>query len=77
MLRDPPAVVPAWADTTGAALACSACHGVPPSQHTASTSCDRSTCHGAEVDRTFTRLSISNAGKALHVNGAIDTAGAF
>jgi predicted CxxxxCH...CXXCH cytochrome family protein len=74
LLDDVPAVTPVWADTTGAARACGACHGIPPSQHTASTSCDRSTCHGSEIDRTFTTLAVSATGKALHVNGVIDTA---
>jgi predicted CxxxxCH...CXXCH cytochrome family protein len=72
-LRDAPLVVPAWNDASGAASACGACHGIPPSQHTASTSCDRSTCHGTEVTRGFGTLAISAAGKTLHVNGVIDT----
>jgi predicted CxxxxCH...CXXCH cytochrome family protein len=71
-LVDPPRVVPAWTDASGAARQCGACHGVPPTQHTASTSCDRSTCHGDEVDRSIGVLAISPAGKALHVNGVID-----
>jgi predicted CxxxxCH...CXXCH cytochrome family protein len=72
VLTDAPAVTPAWTDSTGAAKACGACHGIPPSQHTASISCDRSTCHGSEIDRTLTNVAISASGKALHVNGAID-----
>jgi predicted CxxxxCH...CXXCH cytochrome family protein len=72
-LVDPPSVVPAWADKSGAASQCGACHGIPPSQHTASTSCDRSGCHGSEVTRSISgTLTISEAGRALHVNGAID-----
>jgi predicted CxxxxCH...CXXCH cytochrome family protein len=74
VLRDPPLVVPSWKDTSGAARACGACHGIPPTQHTASTSCDRSTCHGSEIDRGLGTLAISASGKALHVNGVIDTA---
>jgi len=73
-LRDRPDVVPAWTDTSGSAGACGACHGIPPSQHTASTSCDRSTCHGTEVARTIPDLMISPEGRALHVNGVIDVA---
>jgi predicted CxxxxCH...CXXCH cytochrome family protein len=71
-LVDSPLVIPVWTDTSGAAKQCGACHGIPPTQHTASTSCDRATCHGTEVTRTLAELGISDAGKALHVNGAID-----
>jgi predicted CxxxxCH...CXXCH cytochrome family protein len=71
-LVDSPAVVPTWNDSSGAARACGACHGIPPTQHTASTSCDRSICHGDEVERSAGTLSISMSGKAIHVNGAID-----
>jgi len=73
-LVDPPAVVPSWYDASKRASACGACHGIPPSQHTTSTSCDRSTCHGEEVSRTSLAPTISPAGRALHVNGAVDTA---
>jgi predicted CxxxxCH...CXXCH cytochrome family protein len=73
-LGDAPSVIPAWNDTSGAARACGACHGIPPTQHTPSTSCDRSTCHGTEVMRGLGTLSISADGKSLHVNGAIDVA---
>jgi predicted CxxxxCH...CXXCH cytochrome family protein len=71
-LVDPPLVVPVWTDASGAAKRCGACHGIPPTQHTASTSCDRATCHGSEVTRTLAEFAISETGKALHVNGAID-----
>lgn len=73
-LPNPPAVVPSWADTSGVAGACGACHGIPPDQHTASTSCNRSTCHGAEVAISPLGIpSITAVGKALHINGLIDT----
>jgi predicted CxxxxCH...CXXCH cytochrome family protein len=71
-LRDPPPVLPVWTDTTGAARACDACHRVPPSQHTTSTSCDRGECHGSEVVREGSNLSISESGKLLHINGVVD-----
>jgi predicted CxxxxCH...CXXCH cytochrome family protein len=71
-LEDAPAVVPVWSDTTGAASACGACHGAPPSNHTASTSCDRSTCHGSEVTRDASgRLGITSVGKGIHIDGTI------
>ncbi len=71
-LVDPPSVIPSWTDASGAARACGACHGIPPTQHTASTSCDRSTCHGTEVDRSLTGLAISETGKAIHIDGVIE-----
>jgi predicted CxxxxCH...CXXCH cytochrome family protein len=72
-LAEPPAVVPVWRDTSGAASACGACHGIPPTQHTSSTSCDRATCHGREVMRTAMGLPlIAAGGRSLHINGVID-----
>ena len=72
VLADVPAVVPVWSDESGAALACTACHGFPPADHTTSTSCDRADCHGAEVTLTATgSASISPAGRALHIDGVI------
>jgi hypothetical protein len=41
--------------------------------HTPSTSCDRSICHGAEVNRANGVLSITSAGRSLHINGVIDS----
>jgi predicted CxxxxCH...CXXCH cytochrome family protein len=71
-LPDPPAM-PAWDDTLGGAAACGTCHGIPPTQHTASTSCDRATCHGSEImqDPSGSPL-ITAGGKALHVDGVIE-----
>jgi len=72
-LIDPPAVVPAWADASGAASQCGACHGIPPTQHTPSTSCDRADCHGSEVTLDPDgRPRITPNGKSLHINGTID-----
>jgi predicted CxxxxCH...CXXCH cytochrome family protein len=73
VLPDVPAVTPVWTDVSGAALACTACHGFPPSQHTTSTSCNRSDCHGAEVSLDVTgAASISPSGLALHIDGIIE-----
>lgn len=69
-----PSVIPVWADTSGAARACTACHGAPPQQHTPSASCERSDCHGGEVARSGLDLWITPAGRALHVNGVLDLA---
>jgi predicted CxxxxCH...CXXCH cytochrome family protein len=69
-----PAAIPAWNDPTLAQSTCGACHGIPPSQHTTSTSCERSTCHGTEVARDGSGvLSITKTGLSLHVNGIIDS----
>jgi predicted CxxxxCH...CXXCH cytochrome family protein len=72
-LVDPPAVVPVWADASGAASRCGTCHPIPPTQHTPSTSCDRSDCHGGEVAENAQGVSfIAPGGKALHMNGIVD-----
>jgi predicted CxxxxCH...CXXCH cytochrome family protein len=72
-LREPPAVVPSWTDSSGAASACGSCHGAPPINHTASTSCDRSTCHGTEVSRSVQGvLGITPSGESVHINGVVD-----
>jgi predicted CxxxxCH...CXXCH cytochrome family protein len=72
-LVDPPAVVPAWADPSGAADRCGACHGIPPSQHTTSKSCGDANCHAGEVALDAAGVpSITPSGLALHINGVID-----
>jgi predicted CxxxxCH...CXXCH cytochrome family protein len=74
-LPSPPAVVPVWTDTSGAAARCGACHGIPPTvSHTASTDCGRSDCHGGEVGETAMGVPfITTAGLALHIDGIIET----
>jgi predicted CxxxxCH...CXXCH cytochrome family protein len=73
-LPAPAAVTPTWADTSGAAAACGACHGIPPTaEHTPSTACSQSFCHGSEVGTTAAGLpAISTAGESLHINGVIN-----
>jgi predicted CxxxxCH...CXXCH cytochrome family protein len=71
-LNGTPLVTLTWNDSSGTPKNCGACHGLPPTQHTTSTSCERSDCHGKEVLRTGTNLAISESGKALHINGIID-----
>ena len=74
-LIDAPRVTPVWTDTTGAARACGACHGIPPTQHTPSMACDRPTCHGGEIARDANGVpTITTSGRALHINGTIDVA---
>jgi predicted CxxxxCH...CXXCH cytochrome family protein len=73
-LSDVPAVVPNWTDTSGAAARCGACHGIPPSQHTPSTDCGRSDCHGSEIGETLAGTPIiAPAGLPLHIDGIIDS----
>ncbi len=73
-LADPPAT-PAWSDSTMAQAVCGACHGVPPTNHTPSTDCDRSDCHGSEVAVDANGApSITAAGRALHIDGIIESA---
>jgi predicted CxxxxCH...CXXCH cytochrome family protein len=73
-----PASMPAWKDSSGAQSRCGACHGIPPSEHTPSTSCDRADCHGGEVSIGVPGPgllpSITAPGRALHVDGVIETA---
>jgi predicted CxxxxCH...CXXCH cytochrome family protein len=71
-LADPPGV-PVWTDPSGDAAKCGACHGIPPSQHTASTSCNLSECHGSEIAINAQGVpSISPFGLALHIDGIIE-----
>jgi predicted CxxxxCH...CXXCH cytochrome family protein len=73
-LPSPPSVVPRWADKSGAAAACGACHAIPPStNHTPSTECSRSDCHGTEVSNNAEGVpSITVSGRALHIDGVIE-----
>jgi predicted CxxxxCH...CXXCH cytochrome family protein len=71
-LADTPAVVPVWGDTSGAAAKCGACHGIPPSQHTTSTSCSDSNCHGSEISIDVSgEPSITVSGMAMHIDGVV------
>jgi predicted CxxxxCH...CXXCH cytochrome family protein len=68
-----PVTPPKWSDTSGAAAACGACHGIPPSQHTTSMSCEWSNCHGAEIGQSASGVPyVTPSGLSLHVNGVID-----
>jgi predicted CxxxxCH...CXXCH cytochrome family protein len=73
-LPSAPAVTPVWTDTSGAAAACGACHGIPPTaEHTTSTDCSQSYCHGSEVTITASGAPlISDAGLSVHINGIIN-----
>jgi len=72
-LADVPAVTPVWTDLSGAAEACGACHGIPPTQHTTAVDCGRSDCHGSEVTISSSgRPQISTAGRTLHMNGVVN-----
>jgi predicted CxxxxCH...CXXCH cytochrome family protein len=74
LLADP-AAVPTWSDTSGVQATCGACHGIPPSQHTPSASCDRADCHGSEVSlSTDGSPHISASGKTVHIDGIVESA---
>ena len=62
---------PAWTDLSGKERTCVACHGAPPKEHTASSQCGRSDCHGGEVD-TGVPSKITGFGRAMHVDGVVD-----
>jgi predicted CxxxxCH...CXXCH cytochrome family protein len=71
-LADPPGQ-PVWTDTSGAASKCGACHGIPPAEHTTSTSCNQSDCHGNEVAIDAQGVpSITSSGQMLHIDGVIE-----
>jgi len=73
-LADPPAV-PAWDDASGEQAKCGACHGVPPSEHTTATGCNRSDCHGGEVTLAPGGAPlISASGLTLHIDGIVESA---
>jgi hypothetical protein len=70
-----PRPFPRGNDTSGAQAKCGACHGIPPSEHTTSTDCNRSDCHGSEVTLdAYGAPLISASGKTLHIDGIIESA---
>ncbi len=70
-----PAAVPAWDDPSAAQAKCGSCHGIPPTQHTPSASCDRTECHGAEVSLSADGLPmVTAAGRSLHIDGVVEPA---
>jgi predicted CxxxxCH...CXXCH cytochrome family protein len=66
---------PRWQDApTGA---CDSCHGTPPADgHPTSTDCASLVCHGGEIAQWPDGPRISEAGRARHIDGAIDSASA-
>jgi predicted CxxxxCH...CXXCH cytochrome family protein len=72
-LADIPAVLPTWTDSSGDASKCGACHGIPPAEHTTSTSCNRSDCHGSEIALDTQGVpSIAPSGLTLHIDGIVE-----
>lgn len=71
LLNTPP-VTPQW-KSGGPGGACGDCHGTPPPfQHTTSTQCERSECHGGEVERGGNlEPLVSSAGKNVHLDGVL------
>ena len=72
-LIDPVETVPRWDDPATDAGECGACHGLPPAwPHPVATNCESLMCHGGEVARWADGPRITEAGRALHMNGVID-----
>jgi predicted CxxxxCH...CXXCH cytochrome family protein len=71
-LPETPPVTPTWAASAPGGR-CGDCHGLPPTaQHTTSTSCERSECHGSEVERGKNQEPlISTLGRSMHVDGKL------
>lgn len=71
-LVDDPPLAPTWKSGAPGG-ACGDCHGTPPPfQHTTSTTCERSECHGSEVERGKNlEPLISFAGTKLHIDGLL------
>ncbi len=71
-LPETPPVTPTW-KAGGPGGQCGDCHGLPPTaQHTTSTNCERSECHGSEVERDKNLAPvISTLGKAMHLDGVL------
>lgn len=68
---------PRWSDLSGNAARCGACHSVPPPPpHTTATTCGAVLCHRGEVVGTTEGLRITASGRALHIDGDLDVAGA-
>ncbi len=54
--------------------ACAGCHGVPPAKdHPQDDGCASLICHGAEVRAGSPGPGITDAGRALHIDGVIET----
>lgn len=71
LLNTPP-VAPSWKGGSPGGK-CGDCHGTPPPfQHTTSTQCERSECHGGEVERGVNlEPLISLTGRKLHIDGTL------
>jgi predicted CxxxxCH...CXXCH cytochrome family protein len=63
---------PIWGATDGLAARCGACHSAPPpAPHTALPTCSSLTCHGGELAVGVGGPTITEAGRALHINGTV------
>jgi hypothetical protein len=60
------------APTTPSPEPCARCHGAPPdSPHTSLDSCATTLCHGGQVAPTPDGPSLTAAGQAMHIDGAV------
>ncbi len=72
-MRDQTLPLPSWTAPAAAVEPCQGCHRSPPTQHTPSTGCDRSTCHGGEIARDGTgAVRVTLDGKSHHIDGVFD-----
>lgn len=69
--------LPTWTRPEEVAGRCNACHGLPPAApHPDFTACASTLCHGGEVSHPPGGPRITEAGRAIHVDGMIDFGGA-
>jgi len=65
---------PIWGDTIAEPDRCSACHATPPPPpHTQRAGCGGGLCHGNEVAPSATGYSITESGRARHLDGVVKT----
>lgn len=70
-LTSEPRVV-TWGEPSRGSAECIACHQTPPPPpHAQVTACGGGLCHGAEVAPNAGRYSITESGRALHIDGRV------
>jgi predicted CxxxxCH...CXXCH cytochrome family protein len=72
-LGEPPPAWPRWRSAEPGAAQCGSCHGLgPAAPHSQEKGCESVLCHGAEIAQWPEGPRITDSGRTLHVNGAID-----
>lgn len=63
---------PAWGGAVSAPASCVTCHGTPPPPpHVQQPTCEGSLCHGGAVKLGSPGLSLTEAGRAQHIDGTV------